>query len=741
MARHDSSAAHTHSTPNQADSEGVQARSGSSPNPGIKDGFGDENDYDDDIKRTSYDDNDDDDDNFEENNGNFNGTVVCGVGEPLAVRGYRKQVSIETHPEDYVRMMSLQYKAVMAEICLMTSDNNIDHDVGKTGCSQCDKRMSVLQHLSVSNAVKLRDNITYVKATIFEQGFFLFNFLTNGMFYQLPTDKMQKDAFNRTDKLLQRLNRTTAACAKECSYKLRELWARRGLVFLTKQDLLQRTIFHPLHCVLKGSSASHSCRMTIAPNSIYKTKYGEISFNDSLQDVKMKQPSLFRFALSHLLSYNCGIGDLTLMFSSVHLTYESSLANCIYCYKTAEGGPTFVRAESKDGMLHPIRNTLLSFGSSQAPAVAQYCLAQTGDIYLSFHKTLSPMDKYLCDILISRIKDDSYADDLSINIFARDLVKYAQLQNIELPCLSGSEASLLSACACNILGQCNCNITRPPTNLDQQENEYFKRMRNISDQLLFELCQKLLQILNFSGFMLKHLLVGKHLQPRVDVLIREQDAYEVIQERRQHQRPSHTELREHMELLTNRHSSLKISQITPEEKLCGQRTGVQHLGSLYRTTDDQEEVELVNQSISFIYVSSDRKTLRCRSPDFFSFDSYQLWSKEAKPIFSKRSICSLIAKNADYSGNFLVLFKTKLKTLLRIFLQRNPTALWDDALSDDETDKLVHCLEAYFVLVRNTKYSSVTLKLHYARHHLYLCSDASEHIVAISLSLVSEFTQ
>ena len=79
----------------------------------------------------------------------------------------------------------------------------------------------------------------------------------------------------------------------------------------------------------------------------------------------------------------------------------------------------------------------------------------------------------------------------------------------------------------------------------QQENEYFKRMRTISDQLLFELCQKLLQILNFSGFMLKHLLVGDHLQPRVDVLIREQDAYEVIQERRQHQRPSHTELREH----------------------------------------------------------------------------------------------------------------------------------------------------------------------------------------------------
>ena len=166
MARHDSSAAHTHTTPDHADSEGVLAGSGSSPSPGIKDGFGDENDYDDDIKRTSNDDDDDDDNNFEENNGSFDGTVVSGVGEPLAVKGYRRQVSIETHPDDYIRMMSLQYKAVMAEICLMTDSNNIDHDVGKTGCSQCDKRMIVLQHLSVSNAVKLRDNITYVEACL-----------------------------------------------------------------------------------------------------------------------------------------------------------------------------------------------------------------------------------------------------------------------------------------------------------------------------------------------------------------------------------------------------------------------------------------------------------------------------------------------------------------------------------------------------------------------------------------------
>ena len=99
--------------------------------------------------------------------------------------------------------------------------------------------MAVLQNLSVSNAVKLRDNITYVEGTVFERGFFLFNFLTNGMFYSLPTDRMQRDAYNRTDKLLQRLNRASAACAIECSYKLKELWARRGLVFLTKQDLLQ----------------------------------------------------------------------------------------------------------------------------------------------------------------------------------------------------------------------------------------------------------------------------------------------------------------------------------------------------------------------------------------------------------------------------------------------------------------------------------------------------------------------
>ena len=351
------------------------------------------------------------------------------------------------------------------------------------------------------------------------------------------------------------------------------------------------------------------------------------------------------------------------------------------------------------------------------------------------------MDKYLSDILINRIRDDAYADDLSINIFAKDLVGFARLQNMKLPCLSGSDASAPSACACeNNVGHCKCNVVRPNDNIDHELTEYFRCMRNISDKLLLELCRKLLQILNYSGFKLKHLLVGEHLQPEGDALLKEQDAYEVLEERRQRHRPSQEELREHMELLTNRHSSLKISQITQEEKLCGQRTGIQHLGSLYRTTEDEEQIELVNQSLSFIYISADRKSLRCRSPDFFSYSSFEIWSKEAKPIYSKRSISSLIAKNADYSGNFLVLYKTKLKTLLRIFLQRNPTAKWDDVLTKDESDKLIHSLKSYFVLVRNTKHSPVTLKLHYARHHLYLCSDASEHIVACSLSLVSEYT-
>ena len=112
--------------PDPVDSEGVLAGGGSDTHQlGIKDGSGDEHDYDDisdEAPNDNLNGNNDVDNGCGGNGGDFGGNEIGDVEEPLAVRGHRRQVSVQTHPDDYIRMMSLQYKAVMAEINLMTDD-------------------------------------------------------------------------------------------------------------------------------------------------------------------------------------------------------------------------------------------------------------------------------------------------------------------------------------------------------------------------------------------------------------------------------------------------------------------------------------------------------------------------------------------------------------------------------------------------------------------------------------------
>ena len=185
---------------------------------------------------------------------------------------------------------------------------------------------------------------------------------------------MERDALSRTSRLLARLNRGNAACARAATRKLQEMYARGGVCFASAFDLAQQTTFLPLHSVIRTESASHSVRMTECPNSLYESKYGDISFNLTLQPLTTSQPRLFRTVVANIFSCATARGDISAMFTSVRLSYESPLRLLTFAYRSKGGKPTYVLEDAVSNQLVPIRKRFMTFGTQQAPGFAAFCL-------------------------------------------------------------------------------------------------------------------------------------------------------------------------------------------------------------------------------------------------------------------------------------------------------------------------------------------------------------------------------
>ena len=156
-----------------------------------------------------------------------------------------KLVEIEKQNEDTKRFHRLQQKAFLAELDQMCSPLNrsLDH-LGQTfSCSKCDPRMSLLARVPVEANIELRGCINFIKPDVFNHGRFEYKLLFSGLSKYLPLGQMRDDAFQRTKKLISKVNIHNGAVAKLATLRLQQLYSRHDVAWVTPFDETQPLVY------------------------------------------------------------------------------------------------------------------------------------------------------------------------------------------------------------------------------------------------------------------------------------------------------------------------------------------------------------------------------------------------------------------------------------------------------------------------------------------------------------------
>ena len=634
---------------------------------------------------------------------NDNHELTSNNHETNEVRSGVRLVSADLSGEKKVSLRnieSLKHEVLLAEIFHSVSDRTKSYQFnqGQAACGSCDKRLALLQKASVHTSAELIKHVEFIPPTKTESGHFEFNFIFNGKLQALPRVRMENDARNRTRRLLIRLNRGNAAAARAASVKLQKLYFRNDVCIASNFDLTQDTIYLPLHCVIKASSSSHQARVTECPNVSYDTQFGQVSFNECQKQLSTSNPRLFRCILANLFSISSITGDVEGCFNSIKLTYDSSLQCMSHCYKSFSGTPTYVLKDCPNDTLYPLRKSVLGFGTHQAPGVNQYTLLQSVSVYERFHNTLSTREAFLTVCCKQTLENDTHVDDFHIWASSERLERYLSTLSTSELAAKGRELDP---------SFCPSSKTSPETGLSDSLKTQFL----LAQIFLIDVCHQFVRILNFSSFRVKRFYSeNPHTKACLDSIVEAQSICPVKPEQIEASGPSEDELREQMSLIApnlklgeldfqqskqNEHNNLKFEQKTNTEQA---NLEVEHLGSLYTYST----FSLKKKHLSFLF--SDGKTHKVRSPDFHTYDELSKWCDLKNPIFTKRTIMSLLSYNTDPSGLVLSIFRCKVKILLRSYLKMRlalgKPSSWEDKLESPETKKLLHCAECYFVLIK-----------------------------------------
>ena len=185
------------------------------------------------------------------------------------------------------------------------------------------------------------------------------------------------------------------------------------------------------------------------------------------------------------------------------------------------------------------------------------------------------------------------------------------------------------------------------------------------------------------------------------------------------------ELKEQLVLLSpSSHPSSLVSMVSENE------TGVNHLGHNY----NDQIISLKKQTLSFPCMIDGKSV---KSPDFHNFLQYLDYMKKYKVTVTKRTLASLISTNADVTGRFLVLFKAKIKTVMRNFLKSNRTAAWDAPVPDELVPQVHNSIQTYFTLV-SRELKEPLLAPCTSSATIIACSDSSELLGCFSISIIFE---
>ena len=613
-------------------------------------------------------------------------------------------IEIEYSDESTKHFQKMQQKIFLAELDQMCSplSRSLDH-LGLTfSCSKCDPRMLHLSKVPVEANIELRDCITFSPPDIFNHGKFVYNLLFSGLIEALPVQKMKEDAYNRTKKLVSRINVNNGAVAKLASMRLQQLYSRNNVAWVNEFDKTHKLIYLPLHCVVKPSSSSTQARVCVAPNVLYHTPMGQVSYNSALKNISSTQPRFYRFLLQHQTALTYAVCDISQQFNRCHFSYSSSLLNITLAMRSRKGSPTYVKSDCDDTTLHPLRHGVCGFGQKQTPQVAQCCQQSAVRMYKQYNADMSPTDLFILDICDGILKRDCWMDDVFIYVGLALLTEWMALSDISVDDWHDHQN-------------------------EKEREQYIEKIRSMAEALLVTICSKITEVLQFSGFKIKHFITkNTKIQKKLDQLVSDQKVGNDDEQYIEVCKPSQKELYDQLQYLSPQKD---FPPFQPEET----QAGVPHLGLLY----NEGKVNLLKHSLSFAYSLNGKKA---KSPELRTFLEFENWRRKIKPNFTRRSLFSLVAATQDATGRHLALYRARMKLLIRQFLIRNQdqVSTWESVINQEEERLLVFNVELYFHLVKKTVYEPKVAKFCTKRTILAL-SDGSDSLYAISISVVYSY--
>ena len=557
-----------------------------------------------------------------------------------------------------------------------------------------------------------------------DHGFFIYRRLYTSLFKFLPAGEQEARASAR--RVIARLNQAGGALASEASYKLAKSYLSGHCEWLTAFDKQEpKLTFMPVIAILSLHNESSGVRICLVPTRVFNSLQNKpLSYNSCVTDLPATFPKPLRFALQDQFCTGSLQADIQSMFNSVRYDLYSSLQTLTFALRTPSGRPTFSLDQAADNTLHCLRSTVLEWGHKDAPHCAQQALAQCVQVYKSYHPDLEeqPLANFMLRCLQDIIDTSIFMDDIGAGVTLTMLREFAQLSGQTMP---------LPPCACTtetcdkILDQDKQLVSCPNAVVSPELwTAHCDFVKIATEQLLLRLAQTMCRALNFSGFRLKFLRSQQCDQSALDNLVKEQTVKVPKESDIGVTRPSPQVLKETIcKLKTN--SNLHFSK-GPESL---PKSHVQ-LSHCY----DKNQVAL---NIKHLAITCLVKNSRKKSLELYSYTDYTTWKNEVKPVFTKRSLFSLLHANFCFTGKWLSLYKTMLKILIRSTLQQNPEMTWDESLDADTVKRMELAIQLYFALTQQVVVKPENFNSYLSIYYIYLFTDASSQILAHSITILA----
>ena len=385
----------------------------------------------------------------------------------------------------------------------------------------------------------------------------------------------------------------------------------------------------------------------------------------------------------------------------------------VLCLKTKNGLPSYDLNQCPDGILHPLVQTLSSFGQQDVSRMSQVALSRMASVYRE-HCTGGEIDEDIMVDVQSVLTSFSYADDSQIPAQVHRVMEWSQRRGRAPP---------RPLCACKT--SCDLWTCESLVMTSADLHAYDEFMREESRKYLCSVSSAFVKMANFSSHKIKFV---RATNPTTQLLLDQAGVtsnqlpaaplavYDVV-------RPTPVQVRAEV---------VRGADIADCGGEAGEGAGSEAASQLGKTYSDGQ-IFLKTQKLYIChYVGKSKR----KTPTFDSYDKLREFCDAGRVRVSKISLSSLCGLFWDPAGRHLSIPRLYVKEATRLHLLDGPKS-WQEPAGELVTQMFWVAVKAYFVVCALPQPQS-NLLLHPAARLLLLAgSDGGVHLQSKVVTLLS----